>query len=261
MGRSRHNTISQLLESQKTINTDAVRHHVTKNFSQRFTKLCFACCICVLVLPLTGCNIAWQSRKSGLHTLWGDFNTYNQPGWMYEQRHHLIPNNRIINEYRWLHGPVSLASSPHNTKRERTAHWQHTDAFAPSSFPELPIENSESTTIPGPENMPGLVPLNPSEGHAKLAPRSQNNAQRSNNPPVEIIIPSPLSPIESKSGFLDENTEDNNTKNQKQYLAPPSILGPTARYRRSVRPTPPLRATGYQRKAALPSSSILFARP
>lgn len=227
------------------------------SFARLRSRVLLVCSVGFCMLMLTGCHFSKVSCKRGLRLLSGsgDFNTYNQPAFVHEQRHHLKPHNRTIEYYRLLHGPVSMSPSPHMVQSYQELNWQETETMLPYNPEGASDVPSEFKTVPDPETLPKL---NAPGSTRQLAPPAKKDAPESVKPPVEILLPFPLDP---QNKNLDSNGNESSI-NDRQHPAPPAINGPTARYNHSSRKNIPLRNVGYQQqKSSLPSASILFARP
>ena len=214
----------------KSINVARLR------FSQQVARFIFSICVVMLFLP--GCTTTWVSRKPDLRTLWGDINVYNRFSLGFERRHLDPPTLQVVNESRWLHGPVPrLTSSP------------DPDAFSSG--------RSSIEPEPGVVHVPAIVPsdesINLPTPDITPAPASSMPGEMKDGGPVEIVLP-PLESLREPSG---SDGEEDQWRPRKSNLDAPTALHHHAPFLKSkIQP-----ASHQSRKAALPGASILFARP
>lgn len=219
---------------------------VRLRLSQQAAGLVF----CVAMLFLPGCTATWESRKHDLRTVWGGTNAYSRLSFGYERRHHFAPSNPVVNDYRWLHGPVPLIPSSSVAGRGYELGWQSSAGSMPGNSPVNSTGGLSGTMNSVPAIMPDIETLNPPTPDIKPAPASKTGDNEKVRPPVEIMLP----PLES----LREPSSGSGQGDHQWHSRQPSVEGPTAINQHEA----PIRPVRYQyRKAALPGSSILFARP
>lgn len=220
-------------------------------YSKQLVRLALIFCGCFAMLSLTGCTITRVTKKPDLQSFRGDVNTYNRLAFIHERKYHLLPHNRVINDYRWMHGATPLIPSSHVAGTGQMMSQLQESGQPTEIFSQYSDGTDSSVLMPAPaSDIDTLSPPQIAIETPLPSPETDNGFTR---PPVEIIIP----PVDSI--FNDEN---GSSKTNPMPLAPPSIEGPTARLRNTWRNEPPVQPVGYQRsKAALPGSSILFARP
>ncbi len=225
----------------KSINVARLR------FSQQVSR--FIICICVAMLFLPGCMTTWVSRKPDLRTLWGDINVYNRLSLGFERRHLDPPTIQVINESRWLHGPVPRLTSSPVVK---------TGIYANDPYPEAFSSGKSSIgSEPNVVHVPAIVPsdesIKPPTPQIIPAPASSMPGDIKGRVPVEIDLP-PLESLREPSGPYGA---ENQWRPRKSNLDAPTALHHHAPFLRSnIQP-----ASHQSRKAALPGASILFARP
>ena len=225
----------------KSINVARLR------LSQRVARFIFSICVVMLFLP--GCTTTWISRKPDLRTLWGDINVYNRLSLGFERRHLEPPTIQVINESRWLHGPVPRFSSSSVVRTQSVANWQESKSFSPGNSTMA----AEPMVIPAPAMQPNEERLNPPIPDIMPAPASSMPGDMKGRVPVEIELP-PLESLREPSGTSGEGDQ---WRPRKSNLDAPTALHHHAPFLKSnIQP-----ASHQTRKAALPGASILFARP
>ncbi len=215
--------------------------------SRRRARLLF--CISVLTFSLPGCTLTWVSRRPDLRTFWGDINSYNRLSFGFERRHLDAASLQIVNEYRWLHGPVPGLRSLPMAKYDNYENWQKNDSMPSVELPMMTDPTagksaSRGTTDREKERMP-LVP----------APASKNSGSESESVPVEIDLP-PLDSLREPSGTSGEEARWRPRKTNRD--ASP------ASYRYGSSSKEEIRSVGHHSgvgAGALPGATILFARP
>ena len=222
-----------------------IRIAYASHFSQR---LCFRSVGIVVLLCCSGCTLTWVSRRPDLRTVWLDINNYRRLSMGFERRHLDPPSIQEVNEYRWLHGPVSSYSSTATTVAETEA---LSDGEEPGTdfLKKIPV-SSEPPGLPVESVQPDGEKIDPPLLHA---PASTMPEEKEERVPVEIE----LSPLESLREPPERSSNEDQWRPKKSNLEGPTALRFLRRSKRMA-----VQPTGFDSpNAALPGASILFARP
>lgn len=210
----------------------------------------------LVLICCSGCTLTWISRRPDLRTTWLDINSYRRLSLGFERRHLDPPSIQEINEFRWLHGPVSNYSSTAATVSE-VEDLPDREVVGTDFLKKIPV-SSEPPGLPVESLHPDFgqdsdqVGPPPLHTPASTMPEMMPEKEKSRIP-VEIELP----PLES----LREPPEGNNSEEQWRQKGS-NLEGPTAlRFLRRPAVTA-IQPTSFDSpNAALPGASMLFVRP